>query len=322
MGSTTISSDSGVDVTNDSSKPTITQVYAEKELVSPVDTEKEVVAMTSDLDKEVYDRTADSSKQVRDPSPDTEKHAVPSSSEKEMAMPTNNLDKETSHGPSDGDISSPTTRPIAAFRAEKSNPLGLIMPQSQRLLLRALDPMDKMDQGPAFVTNDMEWLDVLAVNPPPFELYTAHDFSRSELVARFLPRGWQGLVGMSSEFEVSAQGERQKWEVVRKGITRTYHLRGLAGQKGAEFVWKGSTKTVKSMAGEEKRNKGNLKLVTPEGVVLAVWQQWRDSHILGDVLIFEDARRRLAAEVVLTSCICVVSAERANGLNWIGGLGK
>lgn len=278
--------------------------------------------MTSDQDKQVYDRTGDTSKQVLDLSPDMENQAVPSSSDKEMAIPTNNLDKETLHGPSDEDLSIPTTRPIAVFRAEKSNPLGLIMPQNQRLLLKALDPVDKRDQGPAFVTNDMEWLDILAANPPPFELYTAHESSKSELVARFLPRGWQGLVSMSSEFEVSAQGERQKWEVVRKGISRTHHLRGLAGQKGAEFVWKGSTKTVKAMAGEEKRNKGNLKLVTPEGVVLAVWQQWRDSHILGDVLIFKDARSRIAVEVILTSCICVVSAERATGLNWIGGLGK
>ncbi|RVX74464.1 hypothetical protein B0A52_01590 [Exophiala mesophila] len=317
-----MSSDSGVDVSSGSSKPIFTQADIEKELVSPTDTDKEVVVMKNDFDKQFYDRTADSSKQVRDLSLDTEKQAVPSSSEKELAIPRNNLDKEALHRDSGEDQSSPTTRPIAAFRVEKSNPLGLVIPQSQKLLLRALDPVDKIDQGPAFVTNDMDWVDVLAVNPPPFELYTAHDFNQSQLVARFLPRGWQGLVGMSSEFEVSAQGERQKWEVVRKGLTRTYHLRGLAGHKGTEFAWKGSTKTVESMAGKEKRNKGSLKLVTAEGVVLAVWQQWRDSHILGDVLIFEDARRRIAVEVILTSCICVVSAERANGLNWIGGLGK
>ncbi len=76
------------------------------------------------------------------------------------------------------------------------------------------------------------------------------------------------------------------------------------------------------LVGDEKRNRGNLKLCDKEGEVLAVWQQWRDSGTLGDVMIFEGARGKVDVEVVVTSCICVISAERANGLNWFGGLGK
>ena len=280
------------------------------------------IPTNNDTDKQVFDHNVDTSKEVRHPpSEDTDKIFVPNfppiSSEKETAAPTNDTDKQVSRSEA-----SPLTTPISTFRLEKSNPMGLILPQSQKLLLRCLDPTTKIDRGPAFVTSDMDWIDVAAVNPPPFELYTAHDFSRAELVARFTPRGWQGLTGLSSEFEVSCQGDRQKWDLLRKGFNRTYPLKGQLNQVGKEFVWKGSTKTVKSLIGDEKKNKGNLKLTTLDGEVLAVWQQWRDSHVLGDIMIFESARDKIAAEVVLTSCVAVVSAERANGLNWFGGLGK
>lgn len=201
--------------------------------------------------------------------------------------------------------------------------MGLILPMDQKLLVRALDPVNKLDRGPAMITNEMNWTDVWAANPPPFELYTAHDFSNTQLVARFSPRGWQGFIGMWGEFEVSCQGERQKWEIVRKGLNRTYQLNGLLSMYGRHFTWKGSTKTIRSIIGDDQKNKGNLKLTTPDGRdVLAVWQQWRDSHVLGDLIIFETAKDKLAVETILTSCIGVVSAERANGLNWFGGLGK
>ena len=312
---TPTASDSGVDISDDACK-------------QPASVEKEVLSPTNNTDKQVFDRTAESAKEVlQSPSSDTDKIFVPNlppvSSDKEVQMPASDTDKQLSSTASnDSSPARPKVTPSHQFRVEKSTPMGLIMPQNQTLLLRSMNPTTKVDQGAAFVTNDMDWLDIMTANPPPFELFTAHDFSRSELVARFVLRSWQGITGMKGEFEVSCQGDRQKWEVVRRGLTRTYQLKGLLGMTGKEFVWKGSTRAVKEMVGDEKKNKGNLKLCTADGEVLAVWQQWRDSGTLGDVMIFEGAREKVAVEVVLTSCICVISAERANGLNWFGGLGK
>lgn len=340
------SSDSGIEISSETSKKTWSPAID--------DTEKEVQyeqtpppkpprpqnqnQNPSHIYPEVYNHTADSSKEVfashHQGSWNTHKIFVPNlppiSLEKEVVAPSNNTDKQLvlAHSASTRSTSSalsPTTasRQINAFRVEKSNAFGMILPQDQKLLVRLLDPETKMDGGPALVTNEMSWTDVWSANPPPFELYTAHDFSHTNLVARWNPRGWQGFTGVWCEFEVSAQGDRQKWEVVRKGLNRTYQLNGLLSMYGRQFVWKGSTKTIRSMIGENQRNKGNLKLTTPDGKeVLAVWQQWRDSHVLGDVIIFEAARDKLAVETILTSCIGVVSAERANGLNWFGGLGK
>lgn len=304
--------------------------YTEKELPHPpTSSDKEVFRTNASPDKEVavgtqYQQAAGS---------DTHKVFVPNlppgSSQKEVAVPNRDTDKHfLSH--SNGTWStSPATSPTgastrsSAFRIEKSNAMGLILPQDQKLLVRMIDPDTKLDGGAAMVTNEMNWTDVWAANPPPFELYTAHDFNNSALVARFTPRGWQGFTGMWCEFEVSCQGNRQRWEVVRKGLNRTYQLNGMLSMYGRQFVWKGSTKTIRSIIGDDQKNRGNLKLTTVDGKeILAVWQQWRDSHVLGDLIIFETARDKLAVETILTSCIGVVSAERANGLNWFGGLGK
>lgn len=340
------SSDSGIEISSDTSKTAWSP--------AATDTEKEVIFEQTPPPKpprppkqqdaypenpEAYNHIPDS-KEIfaphRQGSWNTHKIFVPKlppvSLEKEVAAPTDDTDKQlvlanstSSRSISSASAFSPSaaSTPSSAFRIEKSNAFGMILPKDQKLLVRVLDPTTQMDGGPALVTNEMNWTDVWSANPPVFELYTAHDPANTALVARWLPRGWQGFTGVWCEFEVSAQGDRQKWEVVRKGLNRTYQLNGLLSMYGRQFVWKGSTKTIRSMIGEGQKNKGNLKLTTPDGKeVLAVWQQWRDSHVLGDVIIFETARDKLAVETILTSCIGVVSAERANGLNWFGGLGK
>ena len=308
-----------------------------KEIVSPTDSEKEVAVPSQNTDKQIFSRTLDSSKEVRDNSSDTQKTFVPAlppvNSEKQVPHPTSNTDKETLTTTSHDSSSTYTTAPaILALRIQKASSLGLIMPQNQTLTLRSLDPATKLEQGAAFVTSEMEWTDVCAGNPPFFELFTAHDANNPVMVARCEPRGWQGVSSMKSELTVSCppSGSRQRWEVLRKTLGRSYALSRLgdeiAGGAAEKFVWKGSTKTVKAMVGageEEKLKKGNLKLTTADGnVVLAVWQQWRDSAVLGDLTLFEGAKETLAAEVVVASCICVVSAERALGTNWFGGIGK
>ncbi|ERF75981.1 hypothetical protein EPUS_01347 [Endocarpon pusillum Z07020] len=223
----------------------------------------DVMSPTNDTDKQTTDFTADMGKEVcHTPPSDTDKvvvpHLPPITSEKEIRQPTNNTDKQLFPMHDGSSTTSTRSTPSHTFRVEKSNSMGLIMPRNQTLLLRSLNPTTKLDQGPAFITSEMDWVDVCAVNPPPFELYTAHVFGRPELVARLVPRGWQGLTSMKSEFELSCGGDRQKWEVVRKGLNRTYQLNGMLGHEGREFVWKGSTKTVKSLTGDEKKTKGNL----------------------------------------------------------------
>ena len=89
----------------------------------------------------------------------------------------------------------------------------------------------------------------------------------------------------------------------------------------------GSVGVGSAGAGEkkEKVHKGNLKLMSGkdgDGEVLAVWQQARDSNVLGDLIIFKEARGKIATEVIVVTCLTAVSAERASGMNWFGGLGK
>ena len=314
---TPTSSDADVDVSVDAGKRV---AVSEKEVVSPID----------DTNKQVLDRGADSSKEVLEHGEtDTNKVFVPQhppwSLEKEVVAPNNDTDKQLVGCASNETSPSRSTQvPISHFRIEKSNPMGLIIPQNQTLLIRSLDPLQKTDRGPAFVTSDMDWMDVATAMPPPFELFTAHDFNRAELVARFSVNSWQGVTGLKGRFEVSCQGDRQLWEVARKGLNRRYQLGRTLEREGEQetFTWKGSTKTVRNLIGDQKKNKGNLKLCTADGEILAVWQQWRESSVLGDAIIFEAARKRLPLEVVVTSCIAVISAERANGLNWFGGIGK
>jgi len=337
------SSDSGIEMSSDTSKSVVspTRDMGKEVLFPPTYSERQLPQPPTSSDKEIFSPKADLGKEVagrpqhqRAAGSDTHKVFVPNllppgSSQKEVAVPVSDTDKHfLSHSnstwstPSAISPTEASTR-SSAFRIEKSNSMGLILPVDQKLLVRMIDPDTKLDGGAAMVTNEMNWTDVWAANPPPFELYTAHDFNSSALVARFTPRGWQGFTGMCCEFEVSCQGNRQKWEVIRKGFSRTYQLNGMLTMYGRQFIWKGSTKTVRSIIGDDQKNRGNLKLTTVDGKeILAVWQQWRDGHVLGDLIIFETARDKLAVETILTSCIGVVSAERANGLNWFGGMGK
>jgi hypothetical protein len=316
--------DSAIDVSSGSGKQALA---IEENFSSPA----------SDTNKQTFDRGADSGKEVHQvPPSDTDKIFVPRlppvSSDKQVAVPMQDTDKELLHNV-DSRSSTETGPPKARtpvihhFRIEKATPLGLIMPQHQQFTYRALDPTTKTDRGPAFITSDMEWVDVLTVNPPHFEIYTTHDFGGANLVSRFRPTGWQGLVGMKGDFECSVQGDRQLWEIVRKGLSRSHQLRGPGRHQGVEYAWKGSRKTAKEMVGQaSKGGIGSLKLVAGrkgEETVLALWEQWRGAATLGDLLIFESAENMdVGVEVVITSLMAVVCAERASGMNWIGGLGK
>ena len=214
------------------------------------------------------------------------------------------------------------------------------MPQDQKLALHTVHPLTGQDLGPAYVTGEMSWVDVMSVLPPMFDLFRASSGTGLELVGRSVPRGWQGVSGIEVGVECvigGAEERREKWRVERRGLGRRYKLMG-EGEKEVRMVWKGTSSSVKeivrsgslSVSGEdkgkkEKVHKGNLKLVDGkegDGEVFAVWQQVRDSEVLGNLIIFNEAKGKIATEVVIVTCLTAVSAERASGMNWFGGFGK
>ena len=345
-----------------------TPVSTEKELAVPrtgTDTDKQVFSRTADSEKQVYSSLTepdDSSKQVYSPhqhvdsNADTSKQAIPHlppvSMEKEVLLPTDNTDKQAtstlSHS-SSNNTSLSRTNAYQAFRVEKYTPYGLILPVDQKLALKSIDPLTNEDRGAVYVTGEMSWVDVATVLPPMFELFStragASGMGESlEMVGRSVPRGWEGVSGVKADVECSTlqagggSGGREKWEVSRRGLGRTYKLR-RNGDPEVQCVWKGTSSSVKEIlrsnststsaeggkSKKEKVHKGNLKLVSGkegDGEVLAVWQQARDSNVLGDLIVFNEARGKISTEVIVVTCLTAVSAERASGMNWFGGFGK
>lgn len=208
-----------------------------------------------------------------------------------------------------------------------------------------------------YMTGEMSWIDVMSVLPPMFELFRYIDnpamnargaglggmgevMPGAVMVGRCVPQGWEGISGIKVEIECSAAGaeqgevKREKWMIERRGVGRTYNLRNTERGR-VEYVWKGTSSAVKEMVSEnnttadggsrekEKVHKGNLKLVGKfNGGVIAVWQQARDSDVLGHLTIFNEARGKLSTEVIVTTCLTAVNAERATGANWLGGFGR
>ena len=368
MATTTASTDSAIDALPPSSS-------TDKEVAVPAsNTDKQVLAFSDDdAAKEVFSPPSGTTDDSRQPynhtsaidDSDTSKQAIPSfpptSMDKEVALPVNDGDKQlTSTLRHDSDSlsgRSPTSTALSlanasqTFRVEKYNPYGLILPQDQKLALRQIDTATGADRGAAYVTGEMSWVDVLSVLPPMFELYRAVGGGGGdagpggeavgvggnvELVARSIPKGWEGISGVKVEVECSVQSRdgirREKWEMERRGLGRKYKVK-RDGEPEARFMWKGTSGSVKELVGssggrgakKEEVHKGNLKLVLGrdgQGEVLAVWQQARDSNVLGDLIIFDNARGKLATELIAATCLTAVSAERASGMNWFGGIGK
>ena len=317
----------------------------EKQVVAPSE-EKEVFSPSSDADKEAFSRTDDSSKEAVSAAAaatadaDTGKIFVPQpppiSMDKEVAVPRGDADTEKFPLLSRSTTSSTTTAPMkplhAGFRFEKKHNLGLIWYLNQQIAARAVDIATGTIGPAAFVTSSMSWTEVMMALPPMFHLYTP---GTQFQVARFLPSGIQGLTGMKGTIECvkpgAPNGELEMWQIKRRGIViggRQFELsRSDGGDEVKGLVWKGSTKTVKEVyqEGGAKANTkhGSLKLVNErDGEVLAIWNQWRDSEVLGDLMVFGGVVGRVSVEVVVSSALVVIHAERATGLNWIGGLGK
>jgi hypothetical protein len=304
--------------------------------------------------KQVLDRTEDTSKEVgvqrqwtttTSGSEDTEKifvpQAPPISMEKEVSMPIHGEAQAIVRGSDydkfplrSQDGSSTSKRKLfAAFRLEKKHNLGLIWYQSQQIACRAVDLSNGVIGPAAFVTTSMSWTEVVTGLPPMFELMVPGGQFQ---VARFVPEGLQGLVSMRGFIESlkpGSNGEVERWSIKRRGLAkaRQYEL-VREGGGGEVFVWKGSTETVAKVYGElgaegVKVKHGSFKLVCGEregdgAEILAVYNQWRDSETLGDLAVLDGVKAKISVEAVVSSALVVIHAERATGLNWIGGIGK
>ncbi|KAK2797253.1 hypothetical protein FQN50_009261 [Emmonsiellopsis sp. PD_5] len=261
---------------------------------------------------------------------------VVTSSEKQVHLDTDENGKQVyiDHQGGSGNIEvANKPKEWCRFQVEKSTALGLILPMD--LQLRILDPRNL---SVAFITTEMHWQDVMSVLPPMFSVYPvsassgAAEGSSGSGVVNFCPRGWQGVTSLKAELELiennstTGQGSKRRWLVNRDGWKRHHSMIEIAGPASShvsEFVWKGSMDILNQLDDSAPQCKGNLKLESVDGkVLLAAWKQRRNGRIMGSIVIFEAARDVIPVEVVVASCISVVMAERATGINFFGGKKK
>ncbi|EQL35340.1 hypothetical protein BDFG_02853 [Blastomyces dermatitidis ATCC 26199] len=290
--------------------------------------------------KEVYNRHANhqSNKEL---SSSSKTGVVPDSTQKEV-FHNNHPDsaqKEVSVDPNgaSGNIEIANNKPAAylKFQVEKSSALGLILPQNLQLTIH------NVTNGayfPTFITTDMHWEDILSVLPPQFSMYPVSNTGVAEKgtgrIVNFCPRGWQGFTGMKARLDLVENGNAglppQRWTISRSGWTRHYKMEEELPAKSApnspnptQFMWKGSMDILGRLDDTAPRCRGNLKLETQDGnTLLAAWKQRRDDRRMGSFTIFEAAKDLISFELIVGSGIAVVMAERASGVNFLGGLGK
>ncbi|OJD25902.1 hypothetical protein ACJ73_02724 [Blastomyces percursus] len=298
-----------------------------------------IEVLPPDTQKEVYNHHAnhESNKELSSSSkigavPDnTQKeifHNLPDSAQKEVCV---------DHNGTSGTIEVAKNKPATylKFQVEKSSALGLILPQNLQLTIH------NVTNGayfPSFVTTDMHWEDILSVLPPQFSMYPVSNTGVAEKgtrrIVNFCPRGWQGFTGMKARLDLVENGNAglpsQRWTISRSGWTRHYKMEAelpavspLNSPNQTQFVWKGSMDILGRLDDEAPRCRGNLKLETQNGnTLLAAWKQRRDDLIMGSFTIFEAAKDLIPSEFIIGSGIAVVMAERASGVNFLGGLGK
>ncbi|PGH01597.1 hypothetical protein GX51_05162 [Blastomyces parvus] len=296
--------------------------------VSPPDTEKEVDNRHANHDSN------------KEPSSSSNIGVVPDSTQKEVSYNNHpdSAQKEVciDRNGASGNIevaSKPATH--LKFQVEKSSALGLILPQNLQLTIY------NVTNGayfPSFLTTDMHWEDIVSALPPQFSMYPVSNTGVTEKgtgrIVNFCPRGWQGFTGMKARLDLVENGSAgmpsQKWTISRSGWSRHYKLEEELSAISAsnspnptQFVWKGSMDIVGRLDDTAPRCRGNLKLETQDGnTLLAAWKQRRDDRIMGSLTIFETAKDLISPELIVGSGVAVVMAERASGINFLGGLGK
>jgi hypothetical protein len=332
-------------------------------LVSPVlysadtihGTDKETFSRTTDSSKQVIspiDPDEDTTKIFVPQAPPISmglEVAAPSSSEAQAIIPP---DYSTMTNTTTSSSTSHNNN-ILAFRLEKKHALGLILYQNQQVAVNPINITTNQLLPCAFVTSSMSFIEAMLGQPPMFELYIPNTIPTIQ-AGRWIPLGLEGIIRMRGELEVPMHHNQptdpknpdrlpEKWEIRRKGVIfpgRTYDLwrrePSLDAKRPPDLAWKGSTRTVRDtlkqhkltnlqLNSSESTKHGSLKLIHPDtNDVVALWNQWRRGDTLGDLLMFEEARRKygISVEAVVVSVIAVVHAERVTGVHWVGGMGK
>ncbi|RMZ86444.1 hypothetical protein DV736_g6335, partial [Chaetothyriales sp. CBS 134916] len=227
------------------------------------------------------------------------------------------------------------------FQVEKSAAMGLLIPQNLQLKMRKVDAANQ-GVGSTFVTSNMKWFEIFCKTSPSFQMYLAEDCSftsmkdqHGELVATVATPFMNGIKPTIANIELF-KGDHwlsadhnfppdlpKAWTVKRHGWARHYDvISSEVGQGPAlepqRYIWKGS-KQIKELVNDgSPRCHGNLKLLNGDGELLAAWKQRRDSKILGSISISEAACDRLPIELIVTSCLCIVLAEKTTAVTWFG----
>ena len=129
--------------------------------------------------------------------------------------------------------------------------------------------------------------------------------------------------------EISAPAERRRFQMFSGSGRRTYHMRALpcGGSYSPDltktYTWKGSMSAINELDGSLRKPlcNGNLKMLGPDGKMLAVWQNRSDLWVLGVLNILADSEEGTddLLSVTVLSCLAIVLSERLNALGLMGG---
>ena len=238
------------------------------------------------------------------------------------------------------------------FQVEKSAAMGLLFPQSLELEVKAYDAQDQ-DLGLAYRTTSMKWWECMATLPPKFLVLSAGDgkatgASTLEVEAAIakisrplmnLPPSNRARIEMgiiSEPFSPSDENkppaEHREWDIRQKDFKRHWSFyphspptptgKDPAPAPEATFTWKGSHAVLDSIPTSGPSTPhchGNLKLLAPNGTLLAAWKQRRDSKVLGALYVFDEAVGTVPVDVLVTTCLYVVVVERILWTTFFGG---
>lgn len=249
------------------------------------------------------------------------------------------------------------------FQVEKSAALGLLLPQSLELEVKAYDGQDR-DLGLAYRTTSMKWWECMATLPPKFLVLSAGDGKATganstlevEAAIAKISRPLMNLppknrarieMGYASELfrspsevhQPPTEQQHREWEIRQKGFKRQWTFyphtsssstsspaTGPAPDPGTTFTWKGSHAVLDSLPPSDpptttRPRHGNLKLLGPDGALLAAWKSRRDSKVLGTLYVFDEPALggALPVDVLVTTCLYVVVVERILWTTFFGG---
>jgi len=226
------------------------------------------------------------------------------------------------------------------FSVQKSTAMGLLFPQNLQLEVRNLDRHDQ-DLGPVYQTSPMGYLAQTVYIPPPFKLYRAdsnaivglHHTIDEQAISEMRPPKMNWLTMTIANIEMFKTDDgfqydhalpsdiRKKWTIKQKGFKRVYEMTATDDNKDEtqhSFIWKNSAHVLNLIDDTSPICRGNMKLLSSDGTIIAAWKQRRDCLLLGSIHIFEEARDLLPVEVIVVSALCLAIQQKIWGTTWLG----